>query len=313
MKFIVKHKNYLDMPNRYKINGDINWVAPSNKERAAWWDKKIKKLKCINRAEVARKIYPKELHGFKPCQVCGKELNIHYVYPNKNSLKKLNNLNTGIRFKPYDKDIAKIFDIISSKIGNKAYDTFKKIFDIPDEIEINEKKFKKFILSDRTSRLSPGVMSNAPDRLDGFHTYNACCRHKQDTGRHKSNLSRYTQDRRAYEFWSDGNWNLSNRLMGEFQRFPDRFTCPVCGKKRKLTADHIGPISLGFAHRPNFNPLCKSCNSKKNNRLTIQDVKSLIKDEKKGEKVISWHSQYIWDLRWTGCQDHSKCFCRCGM
>jgi Alw26I/Eco31I/Esp3I family type II restriction endonuclease len=138
-------------------------------------------------------------------------------------------------------------------------------------------------------------MSNPPDRLDGFHTYNGCCRSKQDTGRLSSNLSRYTQDRRAYENWADGNWNLSNRLMGEYQRYAPLMKCPDCGKQLKMTADHIGPISLGFTHRPKFNPLCKNCNSKKNNRITLSDVKQLIADEKKGEIVISWHSKPIWD------------------
>lgn len=116
-----------------------------------------------------------------------------------------------------------------------------------------------------------------------------------DTGRHSSNLARYSQDRRAYENWSEGDWNLSNRLMGEFGSFDEKVICPFCGKKRKMTADHIGPISLGFTHRPKFNPLCKSCNSGKNNRITLEDVKILLKDEQKGEKVISWHSKYIWD------------------
>jgi hypothetical protein len=84
--------------------------------------------------------------------------------------------------------------------------------------------------------------------------------------------------------------------MGEFQRYAPLMRCPSCGKLRKMTPDHIGPISLGFTHRPKFNPLCDSCNSRKNNRITLADVQQLIREEKKGEKVISWHSKYIWDL-----------------
>ena len=138
-------------------------------------------------------------------------------------------------------------------------------------------------------------MSNPPDRFDGFHTYNACCRSKEDKGRHKSNLARYSQDRRAYENWAEGNWNLSNRLMGEFKRFQEKVICPGCGETRKMTADHIGPISLGFTHGPKFNPLCNSCNSGKNNRMNYDDIKCLIEDEKKGSKIISWHSKEVWD------------------
>lgn len=58
MKFIVAHPNYADMPNKFKANGEINWVSPSDQKRAAWWDKKVKELGLVNRAEVARAIHP---------------------------------------------------------------------------------------------------------------------------------------------------------------------------------------------------------------------------------------------------------------
>ena len=54
-------------------------------------------------------------------------------------------------------------------------------------------------MAQKLSLLSPGVMSNAPDRLDGFHSYNKCCRAKEDKGRSKENLNKYGEDRRAYE------------------------------------------------------------------------------------------------------------------
>ena len=54
MKFIVNHPNYKDLPNKFKENGKIRWVSPSDKERAAWWDKKIVELGLHSRAEVAR-------------------------------------------------------------------------------------------------------------------------------------------------------------------------------------------------------------------------------------------------------------------
>ncbi|HVA98951.1 MAG TPA: hypothetical protein VNG53_08655 [Bacteroidia bacterium] len=130
--------------------------------------------------------------------------------------------------------------------------------------------------------LSPGAMSNSPDRLDGFHSDGACCRHESDKGRHKTNLQRYGQDRRVYENWADGDWKMADRLMSYF-------------RKHGLSADHIGPISLGFAHRPKFHPLTKEENSAKNNRMSFNDVQVLITDEKNGEVVVSWHSVFIWD------------------
>lgn len=296
MKFIVKHKNYKGLPNKFRDNGEILWVSPSDKKRAAWWDEKVKNLGLPNRAEVARTIHPKELNGMKPCQICGKKLSIHYIYPNVNSLKKLNSIKPEFQFSHFEENIDEIIDVLNSALKDEGLDAIRSAFDVSQKDASTKDKLIKYIKIHRKTRLSPGVMSNAPDRLDGFHTYNACCRPEEDTGRHSSNLARYTQDRRVYENWAEGNWNLSNRLMGEFSRFESAIECPGCKKIRKMTADHIGPISLGFTHRPKFNPLCKRCNSQKNNRMSLEDVRQLIKDEKNGHKVVSWHSKYIWDL-----------------
>lgn len=286
------------MPEPHKEDGSIKWVVSGNSElgirRAKWWDDRVKKMNFHNRAEVARAIHPKELKGLKPCQICGKKLSIFYVYPTKNTLKRIKKI-TKLSFNPYEEDIYKIFDILYKRYSEKVFDILRELFDIPVEIKNNREGFLGYILDHCETKLSPGVMSNPPDRFDGFHTYNACCRSREDTGRHKSNLARYSQDRRAYENWAGGDWNLSNRLIGEFNRFDKKLICPACGEKRKMTADHIGPISLGFTHRAKFNPICNSCNSGKNNRLTPKDMKLLIEDEQRGEEVVSWHSKYIWN------------------
>ena len=125
-------------------------------------------------------------------------------------------------------------------------------------------------------------MSNCPDRLDGFHSYNLCCRSKEDSGRHSSNLSKYGEDRRAYENWADGDWKAASWLMKIFN-------------KHKVSADHIGPISLGFAHRPVFQPMSKAENSSKGNRMTFNDFNRLLRDEDNGEQVVSWHTLPIWN------------------
>jgi len=140
-----------------------------------------------------------------------------------------------------------------------------------------------YVYPNNRGGMSPGAMSNAPDRLDGYHSYNQCCRSKHDTGRHKENLSRYGEDRRVYENWSDGDWKASSWLMKVFNA-------------NGISPDHIGPISLGFCHRPKFNPTTRELNSAKNNRMSFIDVKSLITDEKNGQIVISQHSRFIWDI-----------------
>lgn len=63
---------------------------------------------------------------------------------------------------------------------------------------------------------------------------------------------------------------------------------------RPCSADHIGPISLGFCHRPEFQFLCKPCNSAKNNRMYYTDVLHLIEVEKGGETVATWYADPIW-------------------
>jgi len=135
-------------------------------------------------------------------------------------------------------------------------------------------------------------MSNAPDRLDGFHTYNICHRTKEDTGRSKDNLKTYGQDRRAFEYWSEGDWSAASRLMK--QKVVGN--CANCGSNEQLTADHEGPISLGFCHRPKFAALCKRCNSGKNNRMSRLDIENLIQDEKNNGTVISFHAKTVWNL-----------------
>ena len=45
-------------------------------------------------------------------------------------------------------------------------------------------------------------------------------------------------------------------------------TCNLCGKKLKLTIDHIVPVSKGGNNFiENIQPLCLSCNSKKSNKV----------------------------------------------
>ena len=142
--------------------------------------------------------------------------------------------------------------------------------------------------------MSPGAMSNAPDRFDGFHSFNRCCRSTADTGRTASNLRTYSTDRRVFEYWTSGDWIAADRLMGILRRDFRNEPCRN-GHPGPCQADHIGPISLGFDHRPHFQLLCGPCNSAKNNRMEPSDVAWLIARERLGESVISWHSRQAWD------------------
>ena len=46
------------------------------------------------------------------------------------------------------------------------------------------------------------------------------------------------------------------------------FKCAICFRRKKLERDHVKPLSKGGDHTPsNIQPLCRSCNSSKGNRL----------------------------------------------
>lgn len=221
-EFIIKHPNYQGIPYEHQSDGQVKWVVTGKSEvgvlRREWWNKKCKKhgikIESGCYAEIARAIHPNKKHV---CQICGREMNVYYVYPTKRILKILNKIAKTINIcesKTSNLDIAAILEKLLNT-DNPPYDEVRKLFSIPEEVTNTPSAFIDYIekhFIDNYSRMfSPGVMSNSPDRLDGFHSDGLCCRSKTDKGRHADNLKRYSQDRRAYENWSEGNWNLANR------------------------------------------------------------------------------------------------------
>jgi Alw26I/Eco31I/Esp3I family type II restriction endonuclease len=287
-KFIIDNPAYRGMPMPANQGEGLPWVAPASgalgKARLAWWNKKKADLQGLGFllgepkiSDIARFIHPTK---YKPCQTCGKSLSIEYVYLNSNGIKNILKLFPEIFINEFT-EISKVVNDIAEKYGESGLNHFSKSFNLAlttlNPLLI-ERKFRK----EKISLLSPGVMSNAPDRLDGFHSYNKCCRSKEDTGRSKENLAKYGEDRRAYENWADGDWKAASWLMKKFAQ-------------HNVSADHIGPISLGFCHTPFFAPMTRQENSAKNNRIRFSDVKKLIELESAGNQVVSWHTKPIWD------------------
>lgn len=64
------------------------------------------------------------------------------------------------------------------------------------------------------------------------------------------------------------------------------------------SADHIGPISLGFVHDPRYlQPMPVGDNSSKRDRLQIIDIERIIETEKRtGIYPMSWQSKLIWEF-----------------
>lgn len=299
VEMIVAHPNYKGLYYDRDKNGKVNWVvtgkSSKGQKRLAWWNETCKKLGvqiqkgCY--ARVARLIHPTGIHV---CQCCGKERSIFYEYPTLRTLKKLND-EFGLNLSQTDYTIREFIHKFCKTQGQ--LNKISRMFKLP--LTKNSEELISIVKSeliDKESNLfSPGVMCNPPDRYNGFHSYALCCRKLKDKGRYDTNMKTYAQDRRAYEAWSDGDYKLANRMMGEFRKQPP-MACPICGNIEPMSADHIGPISLGFCHSRHFTPMCKSCNSAKNNRFTKSDVNELIALEKKGAQVVSWHSKYIWNL-----------------
>lgn len=290
-EFIINSANFSGFPVKRNANGNISWIATIDSsqgiERMEFWNKKMRafglKANDVIEAGMRQKVaflnHPTKQHV---CLFTGNSLYIDYRYPAPGRIDILNR-KYDETFKYYDLDINELAKILYKIDGCNL---FKEVFGLNRALtsleEILANINTDLILAERRGYTSPGVMSNSPDRLDGYHTYNSDVRDVIDTGRRKENLKRYTQDRRVYENWADGDWKQADRLYAEF-------------KKHGVSPDHIGPMSLGFCHRPKFQPMTASANSSKGNRMTFGDVKILLADELAGECVISWHSKPIWD------------------
>jgi Alw26I/Eco31I/Esp3I family type II restriction endonuclease len=309
---IVEHPAYAGMPSTTDPDGKIDWTIPSyrprgsknwdgNTQRKAWWRQKAEELGIPRDGQWISKA-AKAIHPFdeKPCQTCGRVMKLAYVYPTARALRRIN------VFLPEDAqlEVADLFDIyevidhLVEEVGLPAATAaLKGVFpamrgtESSSVEEIKREVAERVVSAEPRGILSPGAMSNAPDRLDGFHTYNLCCRGKQDTGRASENLRTYGVDRRAFEHWCEGDWSAANFLMTQV----GEGACARCGVIGQLTADHVGPISLGFAHSPYFDAVCLACNSSKNNRMSLRDVERLSELEQNGEVVVSWQARPLWD------------------
>lgn len=322
---IVANPIYAGMPDLRHDDGSIQWEAPSNRasgkfqfthdNRLNWWKTKADEIGISTTSnhwisKVAKNIHPT---GFKPCKFCGNVMEIRYSYLSSDFIKRVRKLSyVTDEFEMFE--TTHVLDLIvkfNDTYGEIIYEDLPKLFtckqypsipNLPKKLDAWSEWIDKEYISVEPSMLGPGAMSNAPDRLDGFHSFNRCCRSEADKGRSKINLASYSTDRRAFENWVDGNWITANKLMGCINS-DSHIKKEVCandsdGHKhpRPCSADHIGPISLGFSHRPEFQLLCAPCNSAKNNRMYYSDVVRLIKAESNGETVVTWYADPIWQL-----------------
>ena len=314
-RFIVNHPVYEGMPDAWNENGAVQWEAPSNRgsgkhkdthqKRRAWWRDKALAVGIDPTADqwisrTAKSIHPT---GEKPCKRCGRVMSLRYVYPSGHLARRLGNLGYLEESDLPEKteDVYSIVERLHAKFGNQFLADATRLFTTAGiraprfpTVDAILSWLKDDYVPQEPSTLSPGAMSNAPDRFEGFHSFNLCCRSKADSGRHSGNLRSYVTDRRVFEYWVDGDWVAADRMMGLVRTKLADEPC-ANGHDGPCSADHIGPISLGFSHRPEFQLLCGHCNGAKNNRMTMRDVQRLIAAEAQGEDVVSWHSRALWE------------------
>lgn len=293
MKFIVSHPNYKGLAINFS-DDSYNWITTKKselgKQRLKWANEKAKQLGIKEEPGYLRKVmYAVHPTKMKVCQICGKTLSLNYIYLNRSFISAIYK-NFGCEFT----ELNSIYDVVhllkengydDNKINDFLIKSFKLNNKSTNNTKIIIKKCIEKCIDGSSKYLGPGAMSNFPDRFDGFHSYNRCCRSKEDTGRSKENLRTYNKDRRAYEYWSDGNLYAANKFM---------HSSFFSG----TSADHVGPLSLGFIHDPRqLRKLNKKDNSAKRDRLLYKDIKELQNIEDINNIcVISWYSDLIWDF-----------------
>lgn len=308
MSEIVAHKHYHGMPNAVSGDGRINWQVSSGKTtsfykdylaRRAWWEQTANKLGIPENAGdrftiAARRIHPS---GYRPCRLCGKQVNVGYFYVNSLFARAVAKEFPGL-------DVAKQQSIAELLPSLAKASTPRAQAFLEERFPERRPYFHKFGYSAqaferarhlRTRWLSPGYMGNPPDRLDGFHDYCLYCRKESDPGRSDENMRTYNHDRRSFEWWAEGDWFVADALYNAAG--PGRCLVLGCGQAvDKVSPDHVGPLACGFRQLPLFTATCPSHNSAKNRRFTRQDVATLIANEKTtGESVASWQVRAHWD------------------
>lgn len=315
MEMIVEHPNYKGMPGARSHDGRINWQVSSGKTtsfykdylgRVKWWTEKADSLGLPGQGKensrwtvAARRIHPT---GYRPCLLCGNDRNVGYFYLNANSARRLNKLVEQPVFEKY-MAITDAIDLLRTAgeghlLGSDSADNvIRRLFPerapFFDKYGVTQQTFERFNYV-ATAWLTPGFMGDPPYRFDGLHDYcNLGCRSKNDPGRSDDNMRSYQRDRRAFQWWAEGDWQMADDLYNSAG--PGK--CAICGVDvDRVSPDHVGPLACGFKQLPLFVPTCKSCNSSKNRRMRASDVRALIAYEKRsGESAASWHVRGMWD------------------
>ncbi len=140
-------------------------------------------------------------------------MDIRYAYPSATFRRRLEKEDFVDESFPVDahEHIKSLVTRLVEQFGDRAFTSLPALLGTPsvkvpepprERLEAWLTWIERSYVPQEPSTLSPGAMSNAPERLDGFHSFNLCCRSKTDPGRSKENLQSYTTDRRVSDIGS---------------------------------------------------------------------------------------------------------------
>jgi Alw26I/Eco31I/Esp3I family type II restriction endonuclease len=269
----------------------------------SWWNSQMSSIGITppydgKYGDAARALHPT---GDKPCYICGNSFRVGHWYTNSITARLF--LGENLEPPAFGTPIDECLEDMVSEVGNiRAVELLSDWF--PERANAfaqhgaTAEAFEATLnIVPTKKRLSPGFMTNSPDRLDGFHDYAGPCldRVRYDKGRSPSNMRTYAHDRRAFKWWAEGEWAAADTLYG----LAGMGACQNVGCSTEgeilISPDHIGPLSCGFRHIPHFGPMCMACNSAKNKRMRLIDIQQLIQLENEGTTVAGWQIHNHWN------------------
>lgn len=125
---------------------------------------------------------------------------------------------------------------------------------------------------ERSDEIKSSWVKNNPDKRKAasekwYRTHKAIAKERADAYRRKHpHISRTVKARRRTRETKAGGSFTVVEWLALCMKYSSRCLC--CGRRRKLTADHVIPVSKGGSSNiGNIQPLCKSCNSTKGTKV----------------------------------------------
>lgn len=121
--------------------------------------------------------------------------------------------------------------------------------------------FRKYIMPMTEQNAYKGVRKEGESKQVYHRNY---CKNNPENIAHLKSR-RYAREKNAIGNHSLKEWNDKKQLFEN--------KCAICGLEKKLTKDHIIPLSKGGSdYIDNIQPLCKNCNSKKHNKINNPEL-----------------------------------------